>query len=175
MYYLNGTKELCLCLNSEKKGDIQWWVDSSYAVHPDYRSHTGIVMTMGKGSPINVSCKQKLNVKSSTEAELVGADDAMSYVMWTKYFPNEQGYEETTSIMYQDNQSAIILEKNGTKLSSKRTRHMNIRYFYITDCIKKGDLAIKYCPTGKMIADFLTKPLQGSKFINFRKANLIHD
>ena len=130
---------------------------------------------MGKGLPINLSCKQKLNVKSSTKAELVGADDAMSYVMWTKYFLKEQGYEETTSIMYQDNQSAILLEKNGTKSSSKRTRHMNIRYFYITDRVKKGDLAIKYCPTGEMIADFLTKPLQGSKFINFRKAILNHE
>ena len=64
------------------------------------------------------------------------------------------------------------MEKNGTKSSSKRTRHMNVRYFFITDRVKKGDLEIKYCPTDEMIADFLTKPLQGNKFINFRQAIL---
>ena len=46
---------------------------------------------------------------------------------------------------------------------------MNIRYFFITDRIKKGDLHIEYCPTDNMVADFLTKPLQGKKFLRFRK------
>ena len=71
--------------------------------------------------------------------------------------------------MYQDNQSAILLENNGRVSSSRRTKHLNIRYFFITDRIKKGELKIEYCPTDDMVADFLTKPLQGKKFIQFRK------
>jgi len=53
-----------------------WWVDSSYAVHPDMNSHSWIIMTLGKGAMYSGSCKQKLNKKSSTEAELLAIDDA---------------------------------------------------------------------------------------------------
>ena len=70
--------------------------------------------------------------------------------------------------MYQDNQSAILLENNGRASSSRRTKHLNISYFFITDRIKKGELKIYYCPTDDMVADFFTNPLQGKKFIQFR-------
>ena len=71
--------------------------------------------------------------------------------------------------MFQDNQSVILLENNGKKSSSKRTRHINIRYYFITDRIKNGELEIEYCPTDDMVADYFTKPLQGKKFLQFRK------
>ena len=71
--------------------------------------------------------------------------------------------------MYQDNQSAILIENNGRASSSRQTKHLNIRYFFITDRIKKGELKIEYCPTDDMVADFFTKSLQGKKFIQFRK------
>ena len=58
---------------------------------------------------------------------------------------------------------------NGRKSSSKRTRHINIRYYFITDRIKNGELEIEYCPTDDMVADYFTKPLQGKKFLQFRK------
>ena len=71
--------------------------------------------------------------------------------------------------MYQDNQSAILLKNNGRASSSRRIKHLNITYFFITDRIKKGELKIEYCPTDDMVADFFTKPLQGKKFLQFRK------
>ena len=71
--------------------------------------------------------------------------------------------------MYQYNQSAILLENNGRASSSRWTKHLNIRYFFITDRIKKGELKIEYCPTDDMVADFFTKLLQGKKFLQFRK------
>ena len=67
--------------------------------------------------------------------------------------------------------STMLLANNGRASSSKRTRHINIRYFFITDRIGRREIAIKYCPTDDMIADFYTKPLNGSKFCKFR--NLI--
>jgi hypothetical protein len=70
--------------------------------------------------------------------------------------------------VHQDNKSAILLERNGKRSSSKRTRAINIRYFFITDQIAKGNVEIKYCPTNLMIGDFFTKPLQGKKFEFFR-------
>jgi len=61
------------------------------------------------------------------------------------------------------------LEVNGKWSSDKRTRHLKIKYFYVTDLIKRNEIELKYCPTEKMIADYMTKPLVGSKFKHFRK------
>ena len=90
--------------------------------------------------------------------------------MWTKLFLEGQGYKIAENLIYRDNQSSMKLEMNGKASSSKRTRHFNIKYFFITDLIKQGEVSIKYCPTDAMIADFMTKPLTGQKFQAFRKA-----
>ena len=65
---------------------VKWYVDASFAVHPDYRNHTGVVMTLGEGSFIAMSRKQKLNTRSSTEAEHVGSDDAVTMILRTGLF-----------------------------------------------------------------------------------------
>ena len=148
---------------------MKWWVDGSYGIHLDARIQTGGTASLGKGSFISTSIKQRLNTRSSTETELIAADDLMNHLCWTNYFLECQGYNINSTIMYQDNQSAILIENNGRASSSKRTKHLNIRYFFITDQIKKGDLRIEYCPTNSMVADFFTKPLQGKKFLQFRK------
>jgi hypothetical protein len=81
--YLGDTKDLWLTLEVDDDFTICWWVDASFAVHHDMRSHTGATMSLGKGSPISLSRKQRLNTKSLTEAEVVGVDDAMPLVVWT--------------------------------------------------------------------------------------------
>ncbi len=95
-------------------------------------------------------------------------DDASAQILWINYFIEQQGYKVNETIVYQDNQSTILLDRNGKQSSSKRTRHMNIRYFFIVDQIKKGEMSVKYCPAGDMIADHFTKPLQGTLFRRFR-------
>ena len=72
------------------------------------------------------------------------------------------------NVVHQDNQSAILLERNGRASSGRRTRHIDIRYFFASDRIAQGELRVEYCPTGDMVADFFTKPLQGSLFKKFR-------
>ena len=168
MRYLRGTVDLTLLLEADDLTVVKWWVDGSYAVHPDMKSHTGGTMSLGKSSLYSASTRQKLNTKSSTEAELVGVADIMPQILWTKYFLESQGYETTPSIIYQDNQSAILLEKNGTASSGKRTRHVNIRYFFVADRVKSNEVKIEFCPTGDMRADYFTKPLQGALFRRFR-------
>lgn len=71
--------------------------------------------------------------------------------------------------LYQDNLSAILLEKNGKFSSSKRTKHINIRVFFVKDRVDARELSVDHCPTDLMTGDFCTKPLQGSKFYKFRK------
>ena len=73
-------------------------------------------------------------------------------------------------MVLQDNESAILLEKNGRRSSSKRTRHIEIRYFFVTDNVKRGRMRIEHCPTGDMVADFFTKPLQGAAFKKMLKS-----
>jgi hypothetical protein len=168
MFYLNGSKEEVLFLAVDDQHVIKWYVDASFAVHQDFRSHTGGAMSYGTGVPISVSRKQKLNTKSSTEAELVGVDDVTTMILWTKLFLEAQGYNISRNVIHQDNKSAILLAKNGKRSSSKRTRAINIRYFFVTDQIEKDNIEIKYCPTKLMIGDFFTKPLQGKQFTYFR-------
>ena len=72
-------------------------------------------MTMGDGAMLVKSSKQKLNSRSSTEAELIGVDDAMAMILWSKLFMEAQGYAIEENIIYQDNKSAILLEKNGQR------------------------------------------------------------
>ena len=170
--YLRGRKDLVLTLSANDAWVMKWYVDAAYGVHADMKGHTGAALTMGKGVPIGASLKQKINTKSSTEAELVGTDDVMGPIIWTNYFLEAQGYKSNDTIVYQDNKSAILLEKNGKGSSSKRTKHINIRYFFIKDRIDNKELKIEYCPTDEMLADFFSKPLQGAKFIEFRNTIL---
>jgi hypothetical protein len=143
-------------------------VDASYGTHNDMKSHTGGIISLGTGVVHSKSSKQRLNTKSSTEAELVGASDYITYTLWVKRFLKEQGYEVMNNIFFQDNQSAIKLEKNGRQSCGEKSRHIDIRYFFIKDTIERENIDIKYCPTEIMIADFYTKPLQGKLFKKMR-------
>ena len=175
--FLKDTKEDKMTLEADGTNVISWWIDASFAVHPNLRSHTGATMSMGKGCPISISTKQKINTRSSTEAEIVGVNDALYMVLWVRHFLEKQGYTVKDNIVYQDNQSSMKLEQNGKRSSTKNTRHMEIRYFFITDNIKRNKLSVKYCPTDIMLGDYFTKPQQGSRLRRSRVSilNLKHD
>ena len=80
--YLSGTRDLVLILESDGTGTVKWWVDVAFAVHHGMKIHTDGMMTMGRGALYSASNKQKLNMKSSTEAELVGVDDLIPQILW---------------------------------------------------------------------------------------------
>jgi hypothetical protein len=96
---------------------------------------------------------------------LVGVADLLPQILWT-CFSEAQGYRVNESIGFQDNESSISLGKYGRLASSKRTppRHINIRYFFMTDRIASKEVDIQWCPTAEMVGDFYTKPLQGALF-----------
>jgi hypothetical protein len=164
MKYLHRTTKMPFTLEADSNQLVKWWIDASFAVHPDMKGHTSGVMSMGGGGIYGTSTRQKIVTKSSTEAELVGVSDVLPQVIWTQNFLLAQGYEVRDSIVYQDNKSAILLEENGRSSSSKRMRHIDIRYFFVTDRIAGKEVSVKYCPTGEMVSDFFTKPLQGALF-----------
>ena len=168
MGFLKHTKDDVLTLEADDTQTLNWYIDAAFAVHPDMRSQTGATFTLGKGMIIVDSTKQKINSRSSTEAELNGVDDKIGKIMWTKKFIEEQGFKINMNVIYQDNTSTIKLAQNGKASSGRRTRHFDIKLFYITDLIGRQEVMVKYCPTDDMIADYLTKPLTGSKFKLFR-------
>ncbi len=168
MEYLRGDRDRPLILGTDNEGMLMWYVDALFAVHPNMCRHTGGGMTMGRGFPISVSTKQMLNTKSSTESELVGINNMMPIVLRTCYFLLSQGYGVIENLLLQDNKSSIIHERNGKASSGKRTRHINICYFFITDQVNMKELTIEWCSTKQMVTDFMTKPIQGSHFRHLR-------
>jgi hypothetical protein len=168
LQYISGTMHLKYTLGADDMRSFRTWVDASFAVHPDMRSHTGGLISFGTGGVIVRSSRQKLNTKSSTEAEFVGASDYLPNTLWTKMFLEAQGYQMTELFFEQDNEATMKLETNGRASCSAMTRHVDIRYFFVKDRVKQENITVRHCPTLQMLADFFTKPLQGALFRKFR-------
>jgi hypothetical protein len=167
LMYLNSFPDLSMTLCAE--GDIRLYayVDASFAVHNDMKSHTGCVISMGRGAVHVSSKRQQLVTKSSTESELVAVSDVLPQILWSRQFLEEQGYVPGKVTLYQDNQSTMAMIAKGRSTSS-RTRHVAIRYFFVKDKVDSGEVEIVYLPTGVMRADIMTKPLQGELFRKMR-------
>ena len=145
LQYLKGTLYLKLRLTVHSLTSSRWQIDGSHGVHWDCKGQTGAGMTLGEGAVLSFSWKHKVNTKSSTESELVSVDDAMPVVLWSLYFIQAQGYDMTHAHIGQDNKSAILLEKNGKFSSSKRTKHIKMKYFFITDKIQPSTCPLRRC------------------------------
>ena len=144
MKFFKATEDDVLTLSADRPGVLNWYWDASFSVHQDYKSHTGGTLTMGSGSIYFASKKQKLNARSLTDTELVAVNDGIGSMLWTKPFLETQRHQVDANILHQDNQSAILLEKNGKASSSKHTRHLNIRCFSVANQVSKGNLKIKF-------------------------------
>ena len=143
-------------------------VDGSYGTRLDSKGHTGVMMSMGKGATVNVSRRHKLNFGSSTESELVSIADVLGVMIWCKYFMEAQGYTIGNNLLYLDNNSTMLLAKNGRMSAGKASRHIHHRFFLITDKIEKGDVSEEHRGTKEMWAVGNTKPLQVVGFMLFR-------
>ena len=115
MQYLKFPIQLHRILSADNLNIIKWWVDASYAAHGDMHGHTGGDHVIGTRVGTQHVKKEKLNTKSSTEAELIRAYDALPQMLWKKYFIEAQVYGIDEDIMYQNNLSAMLLETNGNK------------------------------------------------------------
>ena len=122
MKHLHSVKGDALILDTGNGvHNVEWSIDLTFGVHPDFKSHVGGTMRFkeGHGSAINASAKQKLNTESSTVAELVGVDQVLPLALWVPLFLKEQGHDVKDNIAQQDNKSAILLAKNGKTSSGK--------------------------------------------------------
>jgi hypothetical protein len=167
--YLHGSMYIALRLSGDAGGyvSVQVYADASYGTWHNAKSHTGIAITLGRGAIIAKSSRQNRVAKSSTEAELYSQCDSVGPGSYVLNFMAAQGYDVDTMILHQDNQAAISMTTNG-RSNSDKTRHIKIRYFFIKELIDNGEVRLVYTPTDKMVADVLTKPLQGDLFVKMR-------
>ena len=165
--YLQDTRNMPLSLGIEGLQVVKWWTDAAFAVNPDMKSHSGILGSLGRGAIFAKSVTQKLNTTSSTKCEVVVGSEAITQALWTTSFLRHQGYDVKNALLIQDNQAAIRLHENGVLSRKKGSRHIDIRFF-LKDRVDSGDIEIAFCGTENMVADFLSKPLQGCVSRRFR-------
>ena len=166
--YILATRDRGIVLRIGDTISVNGYIDASYGVHRDARSHTGAVIVVGESGPIwSKSTKQKSNTKSSAEAELMALTDAAAQVIHMRNFVMAQGYDLAPAVIYQDNLSCMALVKKGCS-TSERSRHIDIREFWVTDRVAQGEIVIKHLGTKLMFANLLTKALQGPQFLQER-------
>lgn len=166
--YLNNDREHCLYLRP-KSFNVVACADASYAEHEDAKSHSGGCVGLEGHDGHDayfmfISSKQPIVAKSSCEAELIAANTVGDYVVWLQSMLEGLGLKgDDSAIMYQDNQSTMRLAMQG-KGTFKRSKHINVRYFWLKELLELGKLILTYLPTAEMVADIMTKPLVGYKF-----------
>ena len=168
--YVRFTRDrgITLCVG-EGGYRVQLLTDAAHAVHEDLKSHSGSVIVVGnegKGCISYKSRKQKIVGRSSTDAEFICITDCANDGIHIRNILISQGYETAKQpvLILQDNKSCIeLLHKH--RADSERSRHVDIRRFWLKECIDNGTVEIAYLPTEQMYANLLTKPLQGSQFM----------
>jgi hypothetical protein len=167
--YILGTRHrgIILCIGDHMT--VKAYIDAAYGVHQDSgKSHTGCAIVLGDaGLVLTKSSKQKIVTKLSTESELVGLSDTATLAIHLRNFVIAQGYEIGPAVIYQDNLSCMALMKRGGP-GSERSRHINIRHFWLAERVDGGEVVIEHLGTEKMFANMLTKPVQGAQFASER-------
>ena len=112
MKYLQKYKYLPLILQTEGNG-VSIYLDGSYSTHADMKGYSGKWVMEGKGGVYSMSTKHKINILSSTEAEIVTVGETLPKLIWYCYFCIEQGGSLIEDVLLQDNQSTMLIENRG--------------------------------------------------------------
>jgi hypothetical protein len=163
--YLNGTKNYGITFRPGKI-DFRGWVDASNMHYKDGKGHFGYCFSLGLNDGAFYARSQKMKVitpAGSTETEFVALYEAATEIVFLRNLLGELGFKQSSpTVLYEDNQSAIHMV-NG-RGSFHKQKHINVKYHYTRDLIKKGVIDVVYCPTKKMRADILTKALNRGPF-----------
>ena len=170
MKYLNNTRGAGLVLEGAGSLVVRAYIDAAHGVHEDGMGHQGLFVTLGMGLVMAKSRKQKVQCKSSTETELVALSDFVEQVKWVKDYLEAQGHKTGPARVYQDNTSTMAKVKQDSLSGKDRKKHFKKRRLLVKDSVDEKIVTLKYLPTEAMVADLLTKPLQGQLFKRLRMA-----
>lgn len=169
--YLHATSKLGLILGGDSNGvlHLSVYADAAHAVNDNSASQTGIYATLGRGATFSKSVAQNYIARASYDAEAYAMSDAIPTGIWIQDFMTELGYgdEVTPGTLMEDNMSLIHSIKRG-ETSSASQRHIRIRTMFTRQFVESGKFELVHCKTKAMIADILTKPLQGELFETLR-------
>ena len=166
--YLRATRDVPLRLGCTMPPRVTVSIDAAFANREEMKSTSGMCVTLGVGNFVSSSKVQKLNSKSSTEAEIIAVSDGMNVPLWLADFIVHQGHKAQPVQLEQDNLSCITLLTKG-RSTAETTRFIAIRKFWISDYIRNGAINVVYVPTEDMTSDFFTKPVQGAVFVKLSK------
>lgn len=161
--FLKGSTEKGIHFTTEGDKVLRGFCDSDFAGDPDTRRSTSGFVIWLNGGPVTWSSrKQSVVALSSTEAEFIAAAECCKELLFVRDLIYEITQEKLEVEMRVDNQSAIWLMKKG--IMSKRSKHIDVKYYYLKEKIDENQITVKYCPTGSQLADILTKSLPPVKF-----------
>jgi hypothetical protein len=131
------------------------------------KSTTGVLFFYGSCPVTWQSQKQKVVALSSCEAEYIAGATAACQGVWLAQLLSELKSEQRTAfVLKMDSQSAIALGKNP--VFHDRSKHIDVRFHFIRECVGNGKLEIEHVRTEEQIADILTKPLGRVQFLEMR-------
>ena len=165
LHYLYETKDFKINIHAEQDINMVCYVDASWASHRDGKSHSGMVIKMGRTTICAYSRKQQLLGKSSAEAELIAISDFIPVISCCRDVIIFITDCDVVPLIMEDNAAVIGLL---TQDYHAKQRHITVRYEYIKKSVKNKDLKIQYLNTKEIIADILTKPLGGELFSRLR-------
>jgi ribonuclease HI len=163
--YMEATKERVLFIGANDHSILYCYVDASFGVHKDTKSHTGIFMSLGYGPVYTQSKKQSIIARSSFEAEIIAVSDALSIALWHNQVLISLG-ESSKIVLLQDNQGVVDVLRSGI-INGTHSKHIAVRFNWLLELISSVNIKVKWIPTENMIADTFTKPLGGVTFEKF--------
>ena len=147
---------------------IKLFADASHLTHSDGHGHTGILIMLGNTMITARSVKQKVQARSSTEAEIIAAEECATYVPFLRNLLTDLKIQyKLPFVLGQDNKSCIFLIVQGSG-NFQRTKHMLGRISYLKDMVESNLLRCQYTPTADMVVDLLTKPLSEQLIIKHK-------
>ena len=167
--YLKTTKDIQLQISSEKPPELEFYSDSDWAQDRQSRKSTSGNLIFLGGNLISWKSKKQQSVSlSSTEAEFIAIAQGSQELLWIKSLVEDLGLKQTLPIKtFEDNQSVIKITE--CEKYNGRIKHLDIKLHHLRDLVKKKEIEINYCPTEKMVADILTKPLAKPRFESLRQ------
>ncbi len=122
---------------------------------------------MMSSAPTSWRSKKQTSVAlSAAEAEYIALSGVTQEAMWLRQLISELNHLEVT-VIYEDNQSAISMSQNAQ--FHGRAKHIDIQHHFVREQVSAGTIELKYCPSGLMVADMLTKGLSCGTFELLRK------
>ena len=165
LQYLHGTRNIGLMF-SKGSAQLTASIDSSFGMHRNSESHSGVVIKMGNNLLSTISKKQKLVSNSSAESELYALDTGINDILFLREILNELGFKQDTTIIEQDNIATIKIA--NTPAPTQRTKHIKRRNMRIKQHIDSKEIELVHVGDEFIMADIMTKPLIGSKFAKSR-------